>query len=421
VTCCGCQRSGKTDRLPHGWKRHQESVYCEHCWQERYVLRSVVLPVVEPVGEVWQAFREVLRESWAQATAAANWMMTELYARDVRRNGEGKMPRMARVYLYPEVRRRFPDLASQTVVSLENSVQAAYRAARYEVVWVAAASLPSYRYPVPLPVHNQSWETMLSQERPVVRVRLGQRWWVLRLKGGPRFRRQTEAYRQMVSGLAIRGELALYRVRAQEGKLADRPNSDQTVKYAVMCKMVAWFPREHRLEIPQEKSILQVRTAKDMLLVALNPKGEILWRYHGDHLRRRVAEHRKRLQSFADDQKAEQRPHPSFADRRTAAVVKYRNRMRSGIQEIAAQLAGYAQRGRFTGIEYDDSNTHFCPEFQFLALREQIRAKCEALGLEFRHSGQMISHPGNADSGPPVGPARTTADTLADLATRGRL
>ena len=123
MTCIGCRRSGKSDRLPHGWKRLGEAIYCETCWRERYNLRSIALPVVEPVGEDWAVFREALKDGWTDATAAANWMITELYARDVRRNGEEKMPRMARVYLYPEARLRFPRLAPQTVVSIENNVR----------------------------------------------------------------------------------------------------------------------------------------------------------------------------------------------------------------------------------------------------------------------------------------------------------
>jgi hypothetical protein len=164
---------GKSERLPHGWKRLDEGIYCEACWRERYNLRSIALPVVEPVGAEWGTFREALKGGWTEATAAANWMMTELYARDVRRNGEEKMSRMARVYLYPEARLRFPRLAPQTVVSIENHVQAAYLSARYELVWTCSASLPVHRYPLPLPVHNQSWEAGTICDRPVVRVRLG--------------------------------------------------------------------------------------------------------------------------------------------------------------------------------------------------------------------------------------------------------
>jgi len=386
VNCVGCRRLGETERLPHAWKRLGEAIYCEKCWRERYCLRSIALPVVEPVGEDWAAFREALKDGWTEATAAANWMMTELYARDARRNGEQKMPRMARVYLYPEARLRFPGLASQSVVSIENHVQAAYRSARYELVWTCSASLPVHRYPLPLPVHNQSWEASTITDRPVVRVRLGDRWWNLRLKGGPRFKPQTEAYRQMVSGEAVRGELALYRIRAHDGKLASRPNGDQKVKYTVMCKMVAWLPRASSISSHPVADRLKVLTAGDALLVALNDREERVWRYHGDHVRRWVAEHRNRLGRFANDQKAGHWPTASFADRRTAATVKYRNRMSSAIREIAAQLVGYAERCGFGVLEYDDSVNDFSPEFPYAALRGQISSKCGAAGLKFDYA-----------------------------------
>ncbi len=427
MTCAACQRLAKHERLPHGWKRLGDAAYCEACWRERYSLRSIALPVVEPVGEGWAAFREAVKDGWTQATAAANWMVTELYARDVRRNGQEKMPRMARVYLYPEARLRFPKLASQTVVSIENHVQAAYRMARYELIWTCSASLPVHRYPFPLPVHNQSWEALTIADRPVVRVRLGDRWWGLRLKGGPRFKAQTEGYRQMVSGEAVRGELALYRIRAHEGKLAARPNGDQNVKYTVMVKMVGWFPRSEKGPAHPATDSLKVVTATDALLVALNARDERVWRYHGDHLRRWVAEHRRMLGRLADDQKAEQRPAPPFADRRSAAAVKYANRMSSAIREIASQLVGYAARRGFGVLEYDDSVNDFCPEFPYAGLRKQISSKCEAAGLKFNYgnaSPQETSFDSgrlNRFSGPPVGPARSTADTLAGLSARGRL
>ena len=382
--------------------------------------------MIEPVGEDWAAFREALKEGWTETTAAANWMMTELYARDVRRNGEEKMPRMARVYLYPEARLRFPKLASQTVVSIENHVQGAYRMARYELIWTCSASLPIHRYPLPLPVHNQSWEAATIEDRPVVRVRLGERWWNLRLKGGPRFKVQNDAYRQMVSGEAVRGELALYRIRAHDGKLGARPNGDQKVKYTVMVKMVAWFRRSEKVPAHTATDSLKVLTATDALLVALNARDERVWRYHGDHLRRWVAEHRRMLGRLADDQKAEQRPGPAFADRRSAATVKYRNRMSSAIREIAAQLVGYAVRRGFGVVEFDDSVNDFSPEFPYAALRGQISSKCEAAGLKFDYANASPPKSFDSDrlnrfSGPPVGPARSTADTLAGLSARGRL
>src|SRR5450755_3371185 len=141
---------------------------------------------------------------WAASTQASNWILTELYARDVRRTGkEEKLPPMPKIYLYPELRERFPELPSQTVASLENTVKAKYRAKRYETLWTAKSSLPVYRYSAPFPVPNQGWSLTLENDRPVVSVRLGERRVGLRLKGGPRFYRQLGALRAIESGTAV--------------------------------------------------------------------------------------------------------------------------------------------------------------------------------------------------------------------------
>jgi hypothetical protein len=68
------------------------------------VIRTIAMPIVEPIGATWPEFRSALTEAWGHVTRAANWMMTALYARDVRRQSEGKIPPMPRVYLYPEAR-----------------------------------------------------------------------------------------------------------------------------------------------------------------------------------------------------------------------------------------------------------------------------------------------------------------------------
>src|ERR1041384_8275722 len=110
VRCTGCQRdqalSGK--RLPHSWKRVDANYYCGKCWTQRYVLRAVVTPVASPIGCRWEELRADLKLMWAATTQASNWMITELYVRDIRRSDESKVPPMPHVYLNPEVRTRFP-------------------------------------------------------------------------------------------------------------------------------------------------------------------------------------------------------------------------------------------------------------------------------------------------------------------------
>jgi hypothetical protein len=101
------------------------------------------MPVASPLDCSWEELRKALRTMWAQTTAASNWIMTELYARDVRRGSEEKMPPMARVYLYPEARARFPGLPSVTVASLEQSVQRKYRTGVYPLFWRRLCPLPT--------------------------------------------------------------------------------------------------------------------------------------------------------------------------------------------------------------------------------------------------------------------------------------
>ena len=365
LACSDCLMQAKTSRLPGGWKRHGEEIFCKTCWRKRYVLRAICIPVVSPVEGSWTELRAALKEMWSATTSASNWIATQCLVRDVVRppGGDARMPALVRPYLYPELRQHFPGLPPQSVVSLERVVSARYRAQRYEIVWTGRRSLPSYRYPQPFPVHNQSWAPTIRAENPIVTVRIGDRKWALRLKGGPRYRRQLAAYSSMVSGEAVYGEMALY-------EAGDH----------LMCKMVAWLPRQ----APRDLSgTLYVHTSPDSLLIALNDKGEHVWRYHADQSRRWTAEHRRQLQRWADDTKAEQRFIPGFQARRTQATEKYHRRMQTLCQQVAASTVGYAVRRKFKVIEYDDGERSYCPEFPWATLRDRLAELADGHGLEW--------------------------------------
>jgi hypothetical protein len=168
-----------------------------------------------------------------------------------------------------------------------------------------------------------------------------------------------------------------------------------------MVKMAAWLPRESPTPGGSRPAVadrpdqlitgtLAVRTGKDSLLIARNPKDEVLWRYNGDHLRRWAAEHRNQLQRWSEDQKYEQRPVPAFADRRQAAVTKFRDRMNSATHEIAAQLAGYASRRHFARVRYDDNDRSYMGDgFPWYRLRTLIAEKLDARGITFEASGEL--------------------------------
>jgi hypothetical protein len=233
------------------------------------------------------------------------------------------------------------------------------------VIWTCAASLPKARYPQPYPIHVQSWDFRFDDGgRPILRMRLGAgvKWWEVRLKGGSQFRRQLAGLRSM----AERGELDLYKNHDGE----------------ILCKLVGWIRRP---AAPKGlKGSLHVFTGKDSLLIAVDDKEQRIWTENCDHLRRWIAEHNRRIQRLSQDQKAEQRPTPSFAERREAYVVKQRNRVLSAIREVAAHLGNFAVRRKFATVEYDDSERGFMgPRFPYYLLADRMETVLDELGIEF--------------------------------------
>jgi hypothetical protein len=374
---CGLSRNDLGKRLPRGWKRQSEFVYCATCWNSLYVLRAITLPVAGSLDCGWEELRAMLHGMWAAATQASNWLITELYTRDVRRGNEVRMPPMPNVYLYPEARERFPTLPPRAIGALVQKVQRTYRAKRYDTIWTCAASLPTFRYPSPFSTPSQAWSIHVEGMAPVVSVRIGNRDVRLRLKGGARYSHQMDSVSKIVSGAGIRSELTIY-----------QHSND------IMCKILAWLPRptfqEHR------SGVLTVHTSAHALMVAFTAKDQQIWTYNGDQLRRWQAEHRAQLQRWAEDSKAEHRPAPPFAERRTNAVRKYRDRMATACHTIASLVVNYAIRRRFAAVHYDDSDRTYCEQFPWFELKSKIAEKCDAAGLDFEHVSKYHDSVGSA-------------------------
>jgi hypothetical protein len=324
--------------------------------------------VAEPLDANWGELRTALKTMWRATTQASNWMMTQFYMGDVRRDGSTeKLVPMPKIYLYPQARVLFPTLPSQTVAALERACHGKYRSIRHGLLWTLATALPTYRYPTPFPVPNRSWsaERDPTGQRPVVSVRIGDRRFLLRLKGGSQFRRQLAAYDLLAAGKAIPGELAIY----------------QRGLGALRVKMAAWFPRVDAGDSKTRHGTLVVRTAVDCRLVAVNDKDDRIWRYNGDHVKRWQAEHVRQLQRWSEDAKYENRPVPSFAARRAASVRKFRARLDSATHEIAAQLASYAERRCYAAVSYDDRERKYCGQFSYFELRRKLAEKLDERGI----------------------------------------
>jgi hypothetical protein len=370
ATCSNCRKQQKAKaaktgdfKLPQRWKRREKDkqIFCTECWKKLYLLRALTFVVIKPLNGSWKELEQSLKVMWAQSTAAANWMMTECYVQDIRRKKEDeKMPLMPRIYLYPQARSLFPDLPPQTIVSLEQAIQRKYRAKRYEVIWTNAATLPNMRYPQPFPLHNQSWSFTFDKQSPIVSCRIGSTRWQLLLKSGSRYHRQISGLKRMEE----QGELAIY--KGHDG--------------TVYCKLVGWLSRK---ETSVKENALIVRTGKDHLLSALDTSDNRIWIENCDQLPFLVSDYRRRVQRLSEDQKAEQRPVPSFVDVRERIVRQQRHYLKSTIQGVAAHLANFAERRRFAEIIYDDSQ-RWLSSFPYFELEERIKLDLDERGIVFK-------------------------------------
>lgn len=375
--CSRCGQTAKTERTPSGWKRQGDTTTCGSCWRESYRLTAAILPLDKSAYS--PELKAAMQQAWADTTALSNWTLTQLYTRDNHRDGRSKLGPMPKSYLYPDARRLFPRLTPQSVVSILQAVTNKYRAKRYEIVWTGASSLPVYRYPTPFPAHNQSWSVSIDDGKPTVSVQIGPvrdgdgKRWPLRLKAGRKnFRRQLATIEQIVSGAATPGELALYRDHKGE----------------ILCKMVAWVPRQ---EARETAGVMIVRTGHGRFLTAQFSRdaGDEAWYLNADHIWRWIHEYDRQRQRLAEDQKAEQRPIPSFVNHRDQLVSKQRRRMDSAVKECAGQLVGYTVRRKAATMEYDDSERQQAG-FPWFVLKQRIQTLCLEHRIEFVARGGVV-------------------------------
>ena len=394
-------RAGRP-RVPAGWKVFGESAYCRTCKGQAYVLRTLTVPIASPVDASWAELREALRSAWAASTACANWMTTELYLRDARREPEATvLPKMPRVYLYPEARRRFPALTPAAVVALERELQQKYRAVRYELIWTGSRSLATHRYPYPLPISAAAWSLDLSNQAWHVSFRLADKRWRVRLRGGPTMRYQAVGLRQILSGTATPGALAIYQRSANRGDHRPEGSRPQT---RLMLRIPAWFPKETRRETA---GVLRVQTDPDHFLVAL-ADGTATWTVNADHVRRWVVAYDRQRERLAIDSRADRHArqgHRGIYQRLEQLSIRHRARMTTWAHTVSRQLIDYVVHHRYEGIAYDDTERRYVHSFPWDSLRQHIQQKADRAGVIFN----------DARREPVAQTSETAADSLSEV------
>jgi len=377
--------------LPRGWHRLGRDAWCGSCWNERWVLRTITIPIAGPVNGEWEDLRSDLRAAWADTTNLSNWLITEYAKQDVTRGADmDKLPPMPNVSLYRAACQRFPEMPTGSICAIEHAVRGKYRSKRYAVIWQAAESLPSYRYPTPFPLRRQDWRLAEHSDGSLcalVTLRRGGKRWLLRLRQGPHFRRQMHALRKVLNGEAITAELSLYRQRANGGDHRSglelrEPGGGQRQHYRIMAKVVLWLQKTST--DAARNGDLIVRTTPGSLLVArLGQADRNGWWLHGDHVRRWIISHRRRLARLSDDCKSEQRRERGRMDaHRGRLCEKHARRISTFLHQASASLVAYAARRGVSRIVYDDSARDYLPHFPYASLRALIRYKADAEAIE---------------------------------------
>lgn len=424
ITCAACGRTRErptarngTGRTPAGWKCRHEGLWCPACLRERFVLRAVALPVSGPVEGTWVELRDAVRTAFAETTRCANWLVSELYARDSRREpGDTHLRSMPRVYLYPEARLLFPALASQTLASLERQVLARYRAARLALLWRHAAGLPTYRYPMPLPLPARMWTLDRHDQRWCLSARIGDRRWRLRLRHGPGMERQLRLLEQVASGTIEAGEATLYEIVAHQGD----HRSESAPERRLMVKVVVSLPRRTRSELPSEAAAVAayqpdrptaiVSTSDGVFLtVRLAAAGEHrerdTWTVRGEQVRRWLGEAQRGdwPVSFAGA--------PSIVERRRAS--RLRRRLDDWTHRIAAQVIVWAVRRRVTLMVWDETSAGQAPSFPWRRFVRTLTDKAQLAGIDVALAPDSVSDDEPLIDGHPQAETGARPGTLA--------
>lgn len=390
VTCsgCGAERQSKPrkaggERVPKGWSEWNGQTLCGKCMSARTVVRAVTLPVAGPVEITWPELRERLRVAWGESTSAANWIVTELYARDYRRSeGDDRLPKMGPTYLYPEVRALFPGIPSTCVPTMEQDITATYRSRRYELLWTRSRSLDTYRYPYPYPIPGAGWSVAEEDGAWVVSLPLPGGRTRLRLRGGHQFARQDAQLRAILAGEAKQAAAAIYRVTSRTGD--HRPDVQQS---RVMVKLVARFARAASVESTR---VLHVRTDPDAFLVA----GD--WRLNADHVLGWICTAQRKRGRMLEDLKCERRSprarRRGMVETMGARAERDRARLASWSHEAASMVVGYAQRTRCGAVRWEDTGERRPREYPWHDFVLKLEAKVRAAGMEWEvASGADVS------------------------------
>ena len=240
---------------------------------------------------------------------------------------------------------------------------------RYRVLWLGESRACTFRYAYPWHMRADTFKIFMHNQCPSAELKLPGRTVVVRLAGGPEFRRQLKQYKELLDHPERIGGSKIT-ARFEQGRLR-----------GAMFSLVGHFDHKPRTG----DSVCFLHTDPSALLVAeINDRQ--VWIANADHLKRWHAAHRVYLQRSSEDMKREnrmdRRQRRNFMDSRSCRCDKSNNRINTAIKQIAAQVLRLCQRQDVGILAYDDTNRNYFPDgFCWFCLSNTIRQNVECYGV----------------------------------------
>jgi hypothetical protein len=385
-------------RLPPGWRRWHDEVWCDKCWKAAFRIAAHELPIIGTLDgdkeEFWQAVRVSLGQAARVYTFISNW----LYVHDVQRTPDmEKLPAfVASNELYHAARAAEPDLPTGSLNSLLQSCTRTWLRRRFDVLWLRKDRPACNRYgEAPYPIVASKWRFLPCDEDDEVRLgaRLNGKRWSIRCSASGHHGRAARFVRDLADGKGLPVEIAIRRKAVGHDKNTHhdkRATGGQSRRYQTFVKFVGWTPHVPRCE---RKGLLVVRTDPKRLLVGVyGGEPDDVWYYNGDHLPRLLAQRERRIQRLSEDRKFEDRRGGSMRKRwremYETKCGKLARRIRHVSETVSCRLSGWVERHRIAEVRYDDSEHGFAPDYAWRQLRDLCQRKVEATGATFTYAGK---------------------------------
>lgn len=349
------------------------------------VTRTLTVPIIKPLqGRTWDELGDAIRARWQESTEAANVVISELYAADMRaKETVGELPDMTKINTYQKIVALVPDMPSGSASAIDRIVRRKYTSKNskgHRVRWAAitgTASLPSFRYPMPYPIRAQDWKIAeidgdIVVDLPLGRITKGKldRFICVLPSTGRKWARPGRILRQIVAGEINARDIKIVEMRG-DGK--NKPGVAIAYDMPVVEK--------------DRSGSLNVRTDGESLVIANVEGDDRIWKYHNDRLPSLIAAHRRRLARWSDDRKFEDRStRQSVTKHSRKRVDKQSDIVGDALHQASARIVGFADRRNVAEIIYDDTDQSWCESLPYHRLKTLIKEKAEQKGIVLRES-----------------------------------